>query len=209
MSNVTVVSCVYGDTHWQFSRTWWNAIHKLDPAPGAIIVATDNNVSRRATVEATCTWQYPQAFYLQKAIELAQTDWVWICDIDDIAYPDALAGLEDVEADVWQMGYDRSDGLRYIPPRLTGHEFASLQGNVYVAGSAIRRDAFLGVGGFRDVAYQDWDLWLRLAKTGATFEPSGRTHFRYMRHPQTRGELELTTDERTKHIREMDLDAVA
>ncbi len=202
--SVTVVSCVYGDTHWQFSRTWWNAIHKLAPAPDAIIVATDNNISRRATVEATCTWQYPQAFYLQKAIELTTTDWVWICDIDDIAYPDALAGLEDVDADVWQMGYDRSDGLTYIPPPVSAEQFMFSTSNLFVAGSAIRREAFHSVGGFRDVALQDWDLWLRLAKAGATFQSSDRAHFRYMRHPQARGEIELTMRDRIMHMAEMD-----
>lgn len=210
--SVTVVSCVYGTTHWKFANRWRSAISRMDPYPDAIIVASDTTMRRAVTVNAVCTWRHPQAFYLNKAIELARTEWVWICDIDDIAHPWALKGLDEVEADVWQMGYNRDSGESltiYLPPQLTNAEYLSSERNVYVAGSAIRVKAFREIGGFRDVALQDWDLWIRLAEAGASFESSGRTHFDYMRHPDARGEVDTTFGYREEHLAEMRARAVA
>lgn len=192
--SVTVVSCVYGDYN-RYLPTWGAAVRGLEPKPDATIVHTDWDVP--------CDWQHPQAFYLQKAIEKADTEWVVISDIDDLPHTDALAGLEDVQADVWQMGFDRSDGERYIPPTLTPEEVLAMDRNVLVGSSAIRTEAFHAVGGFPDIALQDWGLWRRLARAGYTFESSGRTHFRYMRHDQARGTVELTTDARAAHLTEM------
>lgn len=191
--SVTVVSCVYGTRFWGFVERWWDAVEKLDPAPDDV----------RLVKGGECPWRHPQAYYLNQAIAESGTEWVWIVDIDDIAHPDALAGLDDVDADVWQMGFDRSDGETYVPPPLSNGEYLASPRNVYVAGSAIRVEAFRAVGGFRDVALQDWDLWRRLAVHGARFQSSGRTHFRYMRHALTRGATELTMDRRGEHLEEM------
>jgi hypothetical protein len=203
--SVTVVSCVYGDVFPEFIDRWAAAIHALEPAPDAVIVAADRSyyVPNAETVEAECEWKHPQAFYLQTAIAHAVTDWVWIADIDDIAIPNALRGIDTVDADVWQMGFDRSDGEIYVPPLITNEEYLESRRNVYVGSSAIRTDAFDAVGGLADIALQDWGLWRKLAKNGATIEPSGRVHFRYMLHDNTRSETELTLEQRAAHLAEM------
>lgn len=190
--SVTVVSCVYGD-HTRFVRPWWDAVKRLDPQPDSVRLMRDGS----------CLWQHPQAFYLQRAIMGSNTDWVVIADIDDQLHPDALIGIQNVTADVWQMGFQRSDGETYIPPTLTADEILALDRNVLVGSSAIRTQAFHAVGGFDDIALQDWGLWRKLARAGYTFESSGRTHFRYNRHPQARGATELTADVRAAHIAEM------
>lgn len=203
--SVTVVSCVYGPRYASFFRPWWNAVQALDPAPNRVILAGDGigHPNGPEIIQAECGWRYPQAFYLQQAIEAADTDWVWVIDIDDIPHRDGLAGLADVDEDVWQMGFHRSDGETYVPPQLTATEVLASEKNVFVAGSAFRREAFLAAGGFPDVALQDWAVWRRLARNDATFKSSGRTHFHYMRHPHTRGATELTADVRSSHLREM------
>jgi hypothetical protein len=203
--SVTVVSCVYGEHYRQFVPRWAKAVEDLDPQPDAVIVATDGHVDvpGARVIESFCHWRYPQAWHLQQAIAAATTDWVWILDIDDLAFPDALQGLHDVMADVWQLGNERSDGEKYTPPRMTAAEFLASERNVYVAGSMIRTDIFREVGGFRDVALQDWCLWRTLARHGASVEPSQRMHFQYMRHPKTRGATELTLDVRADHYAEM------
>jgi hypothetical protein len=205
MAIVTVVSCVYGTNYRRFIHRWVDAIASLDPRPDAVIVATDGdtNVPGVKVIESYCHWLHPQAWHLQKAIMAAETDWVWVIDIDDIAKPDGLAGIETVAADVWQMGFDRSDGETYLPPNLTPAEYLASTKNVYVAGSAFRTDIFRDCGGFRDIALQDWGLWRTLARHGATVQASDRTHFRYMRHPLTRGATELTMDVRAEHLAEM------
>lgn len=202
---VTVVTCGYGPRYASFFKPWWQAVQMLDPQPDAVIASVDGFVraSGPTVIQAPCEWRHPQAFYLNAAIRHAETDWVVIADLDDLLMPDALDGLEDVEADVWQMGFHRSDGEIYVVPQLTADEYLASSRNVFVGSSAIRREAFLAVGGFPDVALQDWALWRRLARAGATFQSSGRTHFHFMRHPQTRGSLELTLDVRAGHVAEM------
>lgn len=202
---VTVVSCLYGDGFEEFVQDWACSVAALDPQPDRVIVGTDRplNIDGAAILAGDCPWRYPQAFYLQLAISAVDTEWVWILDIDDLAMSDALEGLDEVFADVWQMGFLRSDGELYVPPRLTAAEYLGSPRNVYTASSAFRTEAFRQVGGFKDVALQDWSLWRRITHAGLRFEPSGRAHYHYMRHRATRGDVELTMDARPTHLVEM------
>lgn len=200
---VTVVSCVYGPTFARFLPRWSEHVALLSPKPDAVIVAADwpHDVPGARVIASECPWRHPQAWYLNQAIAAADTEWVWIVDVDDCARPDGLAGLDQVDADVWQTGYLRSDGETYVP----GPEALAAAGNMLVAGSAIRTKAFWDVGGFPDVAFQDWALWRKLQAAGARFAFSGRVNFDYMRHSHTRGATELTADRRAEHVQEMQL----
>lgn len=203
--SVTVVSCVYGDTFARFVPRWAAHVAALDPAPDAIIVAGDREIEIEGATRLACwcPWKHPQAFYLNAAIGLAKTEWVWIVDIDDCALPDALAGLDEVDADVWQIGYVRSDGRVTHIPRQDDVDTV-FERNGLTAGSCVRVEAFRRVGGFPDVAFQDWALWLRLVGGGASFAFSGRAGYRYMRHPASRSELELQPKLRQRHLDEME-----
>lgn len=206
MQDVTVVSCLYGSTHNEFAERWGHAVADMTVKPSEVIVAADeaHYVPGAIVIPSECTWDNPQAYYLTAAVSWVTTDWVWFLDIDDVAFPDALEGLDEVAADVWQLGYLRSDGEEYIPPQLSAAEVLASERNRFVAGSCVRTEAFRRVGGFRDIALQDWGLWLALAAAGASFESSGRAHFHYMRHPETRGERELDIQSRPGHMREME-----
>ena len=202
---VTVVSCLYGEGYDRFVPAWLASVRALNRQPDEIIIGSD--IDRRLDgvrfVSAPCSWRYPQAFHLQQAFEAASPGWVWHLDIDDVALPDALDGLEDVAADVWQMGYLRADGLRYTPPHLTAAEYLAQQGNPFVGTSAVRTEAFARCGGYPDIAFEDWGLWRSMARTGATFESSGRIHFRYAQGSYTRSSAELKAADRACHLQEM------
>lgn len=191
--SVTVVSCVYGN-HERFEPDWQDAINRLDPQPDQVIVGTPGS---------SYAWRHTQAWSLQRAIDYVVTDWFWICDIDDTVMPDGLQGLDEVAADVWQVGFHRSDGETYIPPRMPNEQYLTLRTNPYVGSSMIRTEAFRAVGGFDDIAFQDWGLWRKLARAGATFDVSDRAHFHYTLHPQTRSETEFTREARADQIAEM------
>jgi hypothetical protein len=207
LSDITIISCLYGASHDDYLSDWLAAVGRLDPAPREVIIGTDRyrhltsvyEVSRRRQNRSS----YPQAFHLTSALNEVQTEWVWIHDIDDLAFSDALEGIENAEADVVQCGYERSDGEVYIPPGLTEMEFMPLNHNPFVAGSFVRTDMLLDAGGFPDVALQDWALWRTLARMGAIFAGGDRPRFKYMRHARTRGSTELTAAERRKHMVEM------
>lgn len=199
--SVTVVSCVYGDHYRRFIPRWQAAVSALDPAADAVIVGADAelDITGAKVIASYCHWRYPQAWHLQQAITATTTDWVWIVDIDDLAMPDGLQGLHDVLGDVWAVGYERSDGEVFVPAWPADLE----QTCPFAAGSMIRTDIFREAGGFSDVALQDWALWRKLARRGASFTVSDRPHYGYMRHPRTRGATELTVDVRADHVAEM------
>ncbi len=205
--SVTVISCLYGKTHDRYLAEWLGGIKSMDPQPYEVILSTDrarfipevNAIHHRMNGG----WRYPQAYHLTKAVGQVTTDWVWIHDIDDIAFPWALEELDQVTADVFQMGYVRSDGEVYLPPLLTADEVKAGVKNEFVAGSCVRTSMLRQVGGFPDCALQDWALWLALAHAGATFDVSDRPCFYYRRHHDARGAKELTLLERDTHMAEM------
>ncbi len=201
--SVTIISCLYGRTHDRYLPEWLDGIAAMDPAPTEVILSTDKGrfvpQVNEITHRQSGGWKYPQAYHLTKALGHVMTDWVWMHDIDDIAFGDALEGLAECEADVFQMGYLRSDGEVYLPPVVfTGDR------NPFVSGSCVRTSALREVGGFPDCALQDWALWIALARAGKTFAASDRPRFYYRRHHEARGQRELTVNERTKHIAEME-----
>jgi hypothetical protein len=207
MVDVTIISCLYGSSHDDYLADWLNCVGMLNPEPREVIISTDRyrhittvlEVSRRRQDRSS----YPQAFHLNHALREVRSEWVWIHDIDDLAFHDALEGIEHSDADVVQAGYERSDGEVYIPPVLDCDEILKLDHNPFVAGSFVRTDILLDAGGFPDVALQDWALWRRLALLGAVFASSDRPRFKYMRHGQTRGARELTIGLRQTHMGEM------
>lgn len=201
---VTVVSCVYGPAFAAFVPRWLEYVKRLDPGPDEIIVSSDVAFGLNSPqLVSDCPWRNPQAYYLQRAIMRASSDWVWIVDIDDCAMVDGLAGLDEVDAEVWQLGFRRSDGETYIPQPISPDEYLASPSNMLVGGSMVRTDAFRRVGGFPDVALQDWALWRLLMRDGATFAFSDRPHFDYMRHSCSRGETELGLERRPEHVAEM------
>ncbi len=192
--SVTVVSCLYGTSHDPYAGRWKESLLELNRKPDAVTLTMPWNYD-------PCTWKYPFAFYLNKAIRESKTDWIWVLGVDDLALPDALDGIEDVTADVWQMGYLNDKGEEYIPPQLTAEEYLKAEINPFTGCSAFRRETYLRVGGFPDVALEDWALWRRMAAAGSTFESSGRTHYRYMRHEFARSKVE--SENRDEHLSEV------
>jgi hypothetical protein len=205
--DVTIISCLYGTSHEDYLSDWLNAVGMLNPAPREVIIGTDRYRHITSVLEIFRRRQdrgsYPQAFHLNSALNEVRSEWVWIHDIDDLAFPDALQGITESDVDVVQCGYERSDGEMYIPSKFANDEILALPDNPFVAGSFVRTDILLDAGGFPNVALQDWALWRQLARMGAVFAPGDRPRFRYMRHGRTRGATELTLDARRKHMVEM------
>lgn len=193
IAGVTIISCLYGDGFTQFVPRWHQAIQNLNQTVDVRLELEDGD----------CEWIHPEPFYLNRAWMKTISEWIWIVNVDDIVLPDALDGIDDVEADVWLTGFVRDDGVTHISKPLPNADYLASDTNGYAAGSLVRRSALHRVGGFRDVAFQDWDLWRRLAADGATFSSSGRVNYRYSQHPLTRTNLELTADRRSEHLAEM------
>ena len=202
---ITLVTTLYGDAgHIDYLPRWLDAVAAVrDPSPDRVIIGADRHLDAPATdvVITTCQWRHPHAWHLNQAIQQANTDWVWVSDVDDTPFPDALAGIDDVTADVWQMGYDMGDFV-YIVPDYTPDEYLARPTNQFCGTSAFRLDAFNQVGGYDDIGFHDWGLWRKMCRAGMTIKSSGRAHFDY-RPPHTRSAQEFHPAARSRYLAEL------
>jgi GT2 family glycosyltransferase len=116
---------------------------------------------------------------------LAASPWLLFLDADDLIEPEYLESMLEMaawepQAQVIHCGFAKflSDGRRdspYLPP--THVDFRTLSGHCVFQpnGLLIGQAVFADQGGF-DVAFSasaDWDMWLRIARTGARFAGIG------------------------------------
>lgn len=97
----------------------------------------------------------------------------------DVVYPAMILANSDLTV---RYGIHTAD--HFCPVRLRDLNFVS-------GASLIRRSKLLEVGGFREVAYEDWDLYVRMLDAGARFKPCPEAQLVYRRHGEglSRGAL--------------------
>jgi len=186
------------------------AILAQDPPPADIVVVDDASPDPVALPDPThpaCRLvrrgaRGGPAGARQTGLEALRTPVVALCDSDDVwergklaaqllaleRHPEAAACFGRATV----VGPDGAEtGERWDEPRVGPHGPDELlpmlfeRDPVPTSSVVLRREAVEAVGGFEsDVPYgvEDWDLWLRLVATGATFvcEPAARV--RYRRH---------------------------
>jgi glycosyltransferase involved in cell wall biosynthesis/peptidoglycan/xylan/chitin deacetylase (PgdA/CDA1 family) len=115
----------------------------------------------------------------------ANAPWLLFLDADDLISADHLASLtatvaESPETDLAYSGWtkiatDGRIGTTQMPP--AEHHFERLAAyNIFcIHECLVRRDIFRDVGGFDTTlsTCEEWDLWQRLARSGAKFTPAG------------------------------------
>ena len=126
-------------------------------------------------------------------------DWVASCDADDAWRPGKLAAQR--EALALEPGAAVCFGRAEIvgpDGRPTGERWADVPAGTWsplpalyrrnpipVSSAVVRRDALHAAGGYEGAfpnAAEDWDLWLRLARRGATFVSAPQARISYRRH---------------------------
>jgi hypothetical protein len=198
VTTIAIVSSLYGGEYDVFVPDWYEALENMVRQPDEIIL----HRGERQPGEL-----YPEARLQNEAAERVTADWIWQLNVDDLALPDALVGIDLVASDVWLMGFRRDDGEQYIPTVLPNHEYLSLESNPYPSMSAFRLQAFDDVDGYPMIAHEDWGMWRRMARAGCTFHSSGRVHSTYQTHPLQRTATELLTGDSEKMLREVMDDA--
>lgn len=155
----TVLIGTYGDVRWKYLAQT-RAIPSCGDLPWVHVHADSLHQARNA------------------ALEEADTEWVIYLDADDeleAGYVEAMSnGTADVRGPM--VRFVRAGRERMWQPRVSGHTHDCTadclpDGNWLVVGSAVRADLVRAVGGWNDFPWsEDWDLWLRCWKAGATFE---------------------------------------
>jgi O86/O127-antigen biosynthesis beta-1,3-galactosyltransferase len=149
----------------------------------------------RIILRRTSIGQLP--FNLNVAVELAKARYIARMDADDVCEPNRLEKQflyleKHRDIDVVGSEYTHIDGAgRFIgrprPLKLTNTAiirqlpFESCMPHPTVM---FRRDAVLAVGGYAYGLYaEDWDLWLRMARSGKRFANIDEPLLRYRIHP--------------------------
>ena len=139
-------------------------------------------------------------------VEEAQTSLVAFLDDDDVALPGRLERQRAALDEAWWAplafgrvrvvdgnGRPRDDWNRLLDRRFsrlarTGaasyEDVLAVQAPIYTSATMVRRDAFLAVGGFDSAfdAYEDLDLYLRLARIGDLLPLDGEPVTTYRLH---------------------------
>lgn len=144
-----------------------------------------------------------------KALERVETEWVIFLDADDELERGYVHAMSLGEADL------RAPAVSYVKngraraphiPRVPGHRHACSgeclpEGNWIVIGAAVRADLVRSVGGFEEwPVYEDWALWLRCWKAGASSEPVTRATYRaHWRRDSRNRAPDMATKNATHH----------
>lgn len=117
-------------------------------------------------------------------IKKAQYDWICLLDSDDWWYKDKLnemkIAIQNFSSEVFYHDFEVYSGNKYVPcgkfytRRLNKNAYLELlvYGNgIAVSSAVIKKEIILELGGFDEnlLTMEDYDLWLRLAKTGVKF----------------------------------------
>lgn len=175
---VTVCTATYGDSSWvklARTRAWPSVVAEKAP------------------------WVHSHGLSLHEArnkcLNSVETEWVVFLDADDELEPGYLDAMRKGTADV------RGPLARYVQPggrerlwqpRVAGHTHDCVAdclsaGNWLLVGSMVRTELLREAGGWRDFAWsEDWDIWLRCWKAGATFELIPDAIYRAHVNPQSR-----------------------
>lgn len=120
---------------------------------------------------------------------VANGDYLVFLDADDELSPGYVEAILRGSADL------RSPAIQYIYPDYEEKPKLLIpknlrRGNYLPVGTAIRRELFMEVGGFRDLrAWEDWDLFVRLYLRGATIEQIPEAVYRAYWSPTGRNNL--------------------
>ena len=138
--------------------------------------------------------RWPVPFYNNAAVRLAAHEWVWRCDVDDLMHPRAFevfANARHYRDDAFRPFDAPGTVLSTIdilvggnqiwrPDRVDPAYVVAAEFNALVSSSGFRKSAWAEVGGYPDIAYDDWGLWRLLARRaldkGQMIMPVGTTY---------------------------------
>lgn len=157
------------------------------PIPSLEIIVVDDGSTDDV---AAAVARFPQVLLLRqphnsglsaarnRGASAARGEYLLFLDADDVLGSDVTRFFAQGDGDVRLVGWTMTDLIGqqladHPPPRLLPDPFhALLPFNRFpVHAAVIRRRCWSAVGGFNEgmAAHEDWDFWLRVALTGATF----------------------------------------
>lgn len=188
MSNADITVCAFSlgngapDSFAQFVPRFYEAILQCDPMPAEVLVSRpEGNASgidappRGLPAFRVITTNSSNATdHITSLLEHARTRWVTVPGLDDLIMPQAFADIDSATqaGAEWIIG-KCYEGFVGGPVRGMLHLDRLVRGGIndIAPNSPFTVDAWRRVGGWDDVWWHDWCLWLRFVKAGVqTFE---------------------------------------
>lgn len=205
MENLTIVSSCAGN-YSRYLDEWADSIIALDRKPGRVCLFTHGDEENQraglaaiakieaAGIPARFEWEATRLDFgsaRNRAVAMAETEWVMHLDCDDQIMPHALDDVAAIapSADVVAMGYERSGDLKSGPSNrlrlysdTTG--LKALDAAAPCSGVSPFRRSFWEASPYRTDMFGAWDtaLWIGFARNGARFRATRRPCFWYRQH---------------------------
>ena len=175
-------------TYEHFLTEWCTSVRGLERQPDKVVIAahrpdkvkaiTDKELPQATIVSVT--EEFSLGHYLNQAIAACGTDWITWIGADDRYWPQALNGLDIVDADVYIYGMRIGIGGQWHGGNLE----EALSYNPAPCGSPFRRWIWESIPFQTDLApFEDWAFWVGAHLLGATAKRTSRIDFDYRIHP--------------------------
>lgn len=176
MTTIGLPLAIWGTGYSEFLAEWWEGVQSLERQPDQIAIVADANnyqmvldsIPERYSPICELANLDDYAEYWNRAIELCETDWVAICNVDDHFLPGALNQIDDADAagynlvcDSIQDRHDHSLHFSSWQPDVIAHTWTM------VGAEPMKKSLWDEAGRFRKgYRFADWALALGMAKTG-------------------------------------------
>jgi hypothetical protein len=204
------------DPFARFVPGFYEAIAAMDPAPAEVCIACpfgdssgvdDPPADFPVAVRIVRVTSRNVTDFLRAAVLHSGTKWLVWCGIDDRMTPDALADIasgDAVGADVIACKCRTSSG------EVIGHwnldELMRGGLNRMAPNSPFTRAAYDRAGGWPDIHFHDWGLWMRMGHAGVRVMHSDRVGMRYDlgQNHMTRSGVRMPWEDRVSAMTEID-----
>lgn len=203
-STVGIVTTVW--SYEEYLPGWCKSIRALERQPDKVVVAAhnaENVVSIMASelpqaIVVPVEEEFTLAHYLNKAVEVCDTDWVGWIGADDRYRPTAFNGIDECKSDIISFGMKYSDNGREWHYGNDLHNCFFY--NPVPCGSPFRRWIWEKIPFQTKLSpFEDWTFWTGAHLLGASIEgTSGRVDFDYAIHP---GQIHLSQEQGSMLLR--------
>lgn len=166
---------IWGVGYAKFLTRWWEGIDSLEVQPDEIVIVTDQQNFRSVLEqsEGRPIWIIQHESdsyggYFNRAIEMLQTDWIAMCNVDDYFLPEALNEIQKAEDEGCNLVCDHLihkdtnviQSASWRPEELD-HSFTLMGCN------PMTKHLWEAAGGFPEgMRFVDWGLAIRMRETG-------------------------------------------